>query len=84
MQVRQIRDIYHPDRYSYLDVVEGQYGIENLEVILPSRPATIELQDQRNLQICADLGLRSPIIVNAGSWYRARCDVTLEVPDPLA
>lgn len=85
IQLKQVRASEHPELACYIEIVEGEYEVSNLALAFPSGSVTIGIAPDSSLKICEELGLSPGAhIVTAGNWYRAECNFSLRMLDPLA
>ncbi len=73
-----------PQTACYVEILEGDYIIQNADVNLPPTRARLDFGAADPFGLKAKFGLSAHVLVPAGSWYRASCDFRVRILDPLA
>lgn len=82
--LKRFGDASAPQKACYVEILEGDYIIQNADVNLPPTRARLDFGPRDPFGLKAKFGLSAHVLVPAGSWYRATCDFRVRVLDPLA
>jgi hypothetical protein len=82
--LKRFGDASAPQKACYVEILEGDYIIQNADVNLPPTRARLDFGASDPFGLKAKFGLGAHILVPAGSWYRASCDFRVRVLDPLS
>ncbi|HTQ03394.1 MAG TPA: acetoacetate decarboxylase family protein [Polyangiaceae bacterium] len=82
--LKRFGDASAPKEACYVEILEGDYIIQNADVNLPPFRARLDFGANDPFGLKAKLGVSAHVLVPAGSWYRASCDFRVRVLDPLA
>lgn len=81
--VKRFGDASAPQKACYVEILEGDYIIQNADVNLPSSRARLDFGARDPFGLKAKFGLGDHVLVPSGSWYRATCDFRVRILDPL-
>ena len=79
IQLKQFRDAVNIENACYRELVEGNYHATDVNVAFPAGTATLQITDYRSLALSKTLGLDTENAISSGNWYRAMCNVDINV-----
>jgi hypothetical protein len=82
--LKRFGDASAPQKACYVEILEGDYIIQNADVNLPPTRARLDFGATDPFGLKAKFGVNPHVLVPPGSWYRATCDFRVRILDPLA